>query len=57
MWVRVFIIIKGAVALNKIAVFVDGFNIYHALEDNAAYQKYKRLNLEKQFRSGTIALK
>jgi len=33
--------------LNKVAVFIDGFNIYHALEDNLSYHKYKWLNLEK----------
>ncbi len=33
--------------MNKIAAFIDGFNIYHALEDNLSYHKYKWLNLEK----------
>lgn len=33
--------------MNKITVFIDGFNIYHALEANPSYHKYKWLNLEK----------
>ena len=33
--------------MNKVTVFIDGFNIYHALEDNPSYHKYKWLNLEK----------
>ena len=28
-------------------VYVDGFNLYHSLEDTRAYHKYKWLNLEK----------
>ncbi len=33
--------------MKRVAVFVDGFNLYHALNENAAYRKYKWLNLEK----------
>lgn len=33
--------------MNRVAVFVDGFNLYHALNENPAYHKYKWLNLEK----------
>ncbi len=33
--------------MNRVTVFVDGFNLYHALDDNPAYHKYKWLNLEK----------
>lgn len=33
--------------MNRISVFIDGFNLYHALNDNPSYHKYKWLNLEK----------
>jgi len=33
--------------LNNVAVFIDGFNLYHALEDNPSYHKYKWLDLRK----------
>ena len=33
--------------VSRIAFFVDGFNLYHALEDVPAYKKYKWLNLRK----------
>ena len=33
--------------MNRVAVFIDGFNLYHALDGNPAYHKYKWLNLEK----------
>jgi len=33
--------------MYRVAVFVDGFNLYHALNDVTAYHKYKWLNLEK----------
>jgi len=33
--------------VSRVAFFVDGFNLYHALEDNPAYHKYKWLNLRK----------
>lgn len=34
-------------ALNRACVFIDGFNLYHALNDEISYHKYKWLNLEK----------
>jgi uncharacterized LabA/DUF88 family protein len=33
--------------MKRVAVFIDGFNLYHALDDNLAYHKYKWLNLAK----------
>jgi uncharacterized LabA/DUF88 family protein len=30
--------------MNRIAFFIDGFNLYHALLNNPAYNKYKWLN-------------
>jgi uncharacterized LabA/DUF88 family protein len=33
--------------MNRVVVFIDGFNLYHALDANAAYHKYKWLNLDK----------
>jgi len=33
--------------MNRIAFFVDGFNLYHSLDSNPAYHKYKWLNLNK----------
>ena len=33
--------------MNRVSVFVDGFNLYHALDVNSAYHKYKWLNLDK----------
>ena len=33
--------------MNKTAIFIDGFNLYHALDDEPSYHKYKWLNLEK----------
>ncbi len=33
--------------LNRVCVFIDGFNLYHALDDNFSYHKYKWLNLKK----------
>lgn len=33
--------------MNRVAVFVDGFNLYHALQGNPTYHKYKWLNLDK----------
>lgn len=33
--------------MNRVAIFIDGFNIYHALNDDPSYHKYKWLNLEK----------
>ncbi len=32
---------------NRIAFFIDGFNVYHALDYKSAYHKYKWLNLRK----------
>jgi len=31
----------------RVAVFIDGFNLYHALDDNQYYHKYKWLDLTK----------
>jgi uncharacterized LabA/DUF88 family protein len=33
--------------MRRIVFFVDGFNIYHALNENPAYFKYKWLNIDK----------
>ncbi|MFH1227150.1 MAG: NYN domain-containing protein [Planctomycetota bacterium] len=30
---------------NRVCFFIDGFNLYHALESNSSYHKYKWLNL------------
>ena len=34
-------------ALNRVCVFIDGFNLYHALDDEVSYHKYKWLDLER----------
>ncbi|OHD71026.1 MAG: hypothetical protein A2W19_08415 [Spirochaetes bacterium RBG_16_49_21] len=31
--------------MTRIAFFIDGFNLYHSLDDNKSYHKYKWLNL------------
>ncbi len=31
--------------MNPAAFFIDGFNLYHSIDDNPAYHKYKWLNL------------
>ena len=33
--------------MNRVSIFIDGFNLYHALDANPAYHKFKWLNLEK----------
>lgn len=33
--------------MNRIAFFVDGFNLYHSLDSSHQYHKYKWLNLDK----------
>ena len=33
--------------MAHVAVFVDGFNLYHALDDNPCFHKYKWLDLAK----------
>jgi uncharacterized LabA/DUF88 family protein len=33
--------------MSRVSIFVDGFNLYHSLEDVRAYHKYKWLDLEK----------
>lgn len=33
--------------MNRIIFFIDGFNLYHALDGNISYHKYKWLNLAK----------
>lgn len=33
--------------MNRVVIFVDGFNLYHALDGIDTYHKYKWLNLEK----------
>jgi hypothetical protein len=30
--------------MARVSVFIDGFNVYHALENNPAYRKYKWLD-------------
>jgi uncharacterized LabA/DUF88 family protein len=39
--------------MSRVVFFVDGFNVYHAIEANPAYRKYKWLDLEKLCRSLT----
>lgn len=31
--------------MSRIACFIDGFNLYHALQENPQYRKYKWLNI------------
>lgn len=31
--------------MERVVAFVDGFNLYHSLEENPAYRKYKWLNI------------
>ncbi len=33
--------------MNRIIVFIDGFNLYHALDNNPDYRKYKWLDFSK----------
>jgi len=33
--------------MNRIAFFIDGFNLFHALDNNHLYHKYKWLDLNK----------
>jgi uncharacterized LabA/DUF88 family protein len=33
--------------MERVIAFVDGFNLYHSLADNPAYNKYKWLNIRK----------
>ncbi len=33
--------------MNRIAFFVDGFNLYHSLDSSYQYHRYKWLNLDK----------
>lgn len=33
--------------MARIAAFVDGFNLYHAIDSSPAFHKYKWLNLRK----------
>lgn len=33
--------------MPKVVFFVDGFNVYHALQSNAKYRKYKWLDYSK----------
>ncbi len=33
--------------MSRIKVFIDGFNVYHALEHDAKYHKYKWLDYSK----------
>lgn len=33
--------------MNRVIFFVDGFNLYHSIDSNPAYYKYKWLNLNK----------
>jgi uncharacterized LabA/DUF88 family protein len=37
--------------MNRVSFFIDGFNLYHALDTNPAFHKYKWLNLERLSRS------
>lgn len=38
---------SGFPFMAKVVVFVDGFNLYHALAENPKYRTYKWLNLRK----------
>jgi len=38
---------------NRLVVLIDGFNLYHALDDNPEYHKYKWLDLMKLARNVT----
>ncbi len=31
--------------MKKVAFFIDGFNLYHAINDDERYKKYKWLDL------------
>ena len=33
--------------MNRVLILIDGFNLYHALDVNPSYHRYKWLNLEK----------
>ncbi|MCI0618222.1 NYN domain-containing protein [bacterium] len=37
--------------MNRAIAFVDGFNLYHSLEENPSYRKYKWLNIRKLLES------
>lgn len=37
--------------MNRVIAFVDGFNLYHSLQENPAYSKYKWLNIRKLLES------
>ena len=36
--------------MNRVSFFIDGFNLYHALDSNPAYHKYKWLDFDKLVR-------
>ena len=38
---------KGTLSEKRVAVFVDGFNVYHFLDKTPGYKKYKWLNYQK----------
>lgn len=40
-------------SMSRVVFFVDGFNVYHAIDANPAYRKYKWLDLDKLCRSLT----
>ncbi|MBI1803243.1 MAG: NYN domain-containing protein [Ignavibacteriae bacterium] len=37
--------------MNRVVFFVDGFNLYHSINDNPAYHKYKWLDIAKLARA------
>jgi len=37
--------------VNRVIAFVDGFNLYHSLQENPAYSKYKWLDIRKLLES------
>ena len=45
-WTRVFYFQENKMR-NRVIFFIDGFNLYHALESNTKFHKYKWLNLRK----------
>jgi len=38
---------SGESKMNRVAFFIDGFNVFHALDENKSYHKYKWLDYSK----------
>ena len=45
-WVRVFLFTFQWISssMNRVLFFIDGFNVYHALQEKPQYHKYKWLD-------------